>query len=49
MKWLKVRSFGWDGTSETRKPIHLIIDNAGYHTSKKVQAFLDKNKKGDYP
>jgi transposase len=26
---------------ETRKPIHLIVDNAGYHKSAKVRAFLE--------
>jgi transposase len=26
---------------ETRKPIHLIVDNAGYHKSAKVKAFLE--------
>jgi transposase len=30
---------------ETRKPIHLIVDNAGYHKSAKVRAFLDNVKK----
>lgn len=31
--------------SETRKPIHLIIDNAGYHKSKKVREFNRENSK----
>jgi transposase len=31
--------------SETRKPIHLIVDNAGYHKSKKVKEFKVKNSK----
>ena len=26
---------------ETRKPIHLIVDNAGYHKSAKIRAFLE--------
>jgi transposase len=30
---------------ETRKPIHLIIDNAGYHKSKKVREFITANSK----
>jgi transposase len=30
---------------ETRKPIHLIIDNAAYHRSAEVQAFLLNHKK----
>jgi transposase len=29
--------------SETRKPIHLIIDNAGYHKSKTVREFQKSN------
>jgi transposase len=31
--------------SETRKPIHLIVDNAGYHKSKKVREFTIKNSR----
>jgi transposase len=31
--------------SETRKPIHLIVDNASYHKSKKVKEFKTKNAK----
>lgn len=31
--------------SETRKPIHLIVDNAGYHKSKKVKEFKAKHSK----
>lgn len=30
---------------ETRKPIHLIVDNAGYHKSKKVKEFIAANSK----
>ena len=29
---------------ETRKHIHLVIDNAGYHTSAEVRDFLGKNR-----
>ncbi len=31
--------------SETRKPIHVIIDNAGYHKPKKVKEFTRKNSR----